>query len=95
MQARPSILDYLAENARRSPDRTVVHYRDRQLTFRQLEERSARCRGALEHAAQQLPRYKRPQRIHFMDALPRTATGKVQRFKLRQLSAGNRGQSPA
>src|SRR4051812_15489704 len=47
-----------------------------------------------EHAAQKLPRYKRPQRIHFMDALPRTATGKVQRFKLRQLSAGNRGQSP-
>jgi len=51
--------------------------------------------GAIkEHAAQKLARYKRPQRIHFMDALPRTATGKVQRFKLRQLSAGNRGQSP-
>jgi benzoate-CoA ligase family protein len=47
-----------------------------------------------EHAAQTLPRYKRPQRIHFMDALPRTATGKVQRFKLRQLSAENRGRSP-
>ena len=46
-----------------------------------------------DHAAQTLPRYKRPQRIHFIDALPRTATGKVQRFKLRQLS-GNRGQSP-
>jgi len=30
-----------------------------------------------------LPRYKRPQRIHFMEQLPRTATGKVQRFKLR------------
>jgi len=40
-----------------------------------------------EHAAKNLPRFKRPQRIHFMDALPRTATGKVQRFKLRQLSA--------
>jgi benzoate-CoA ligase family protein len=41
----------------------------------------------MEHAAKTLPRYKRPQRIHFMDSLPRTATGKVQRFKLRQLSA--------
>jgi len=41
-----------------------------------------------EHAAKNLPRFKRPQRIHFMDALPRTATGKVQRFKLRQMSAG-------
>jgi acyl-coenzyme A synthetase/AMP-(fatty) acid ligase len=40
-----------------------------------------------DHAAQKLPRYKRPQRVHFIDALPRTATGKVQRFKLRQLSA--------
>jgi benzoate-CoA ligase len=39
-----------------------------------------------EHAAKSLPRFKRPQRIHFMEQLPRTATGKVQRFKLRQLS---------
>jgi acyl-coenzyme A synthetase/AMP-(fatty) acid ligase len=29
-----------------------------------------------------------------MDALPRTATGKVQRFKLREMSAENRGQTP-
>src|SRR5437660_9378476 len=47
MQAKPSILDYLAENARRSPDHAVVHHRDRRLSFRELEERSARCRGAL------------------------------------------------
>jgi benzoate-CoA ligase family protein len=40
-----------------------------------------------EHAAKTLPRFKRPQRVHFIEALPRTATGKVQRFKLRQLSA--------
>ena len=41
----------------------------------------------MEQAATRLPRFKRPQRVHFMDALPRTATGKVQRFKLRQLSS--------
>jgi len=41
-----------------------------------------------EEAAKTLPRYKRPQRIHFMTELPRTPTGKVQRFKLRQLSRG-------
>jgi benzoate-CoA ligase family protein len=46
-----------------------------------------------EHAAKTLPRFKRPQRIHFMDALPRTATGKVQRFKLRQLSAERRSSA--
>jgi benzoate-CoA ligase family protein len=47
MQAKRSIVDYLAENARRTPERTVLHHRDRQLTFRELEERSARARGAL------------------------------------------------
>jgi benzoate-CoA ligase family protein len=41
-----------------------------------------------EESAKTLPRYKRPQRIHFMSELPRTPTGKVQRFKLRQLSRG-------
>jgi benzoate-CoA ligase family protein len=40
-----------------------------------------------EHAAKSLPRFKRPQRIHFIEQLPRTATGKVQRFKLRALSS--------
>jgi len=40
-----------------------------------------------EEAAKTLPRYKRPQRIHFMTELPRTPTGKVQRFKLRALSS--------
>jgi benzoate-CoA ligase family protein len=44
-------------------------------------------RELMDHAAKTLPRFKRPQRIRFMDALPRTATGKVQRFKLRQLSS--------
>ena len=40
-----------------------------------------------DEAAKTLPRYKRPQRIHFMKELPRTPTGKVQRFKLRQQSS--------
>lgn len=34
-------------------------------------------------AAVRMPRYKRPRWIHFVAALPKTATGKVQRFKLR------------
>jgi len=36
------------------------------------------------HAAGLLPRYKQPQRIYFLDQLPRTVTGKLQRFKLRE-----------
>ena len=43
----------------------------------------------LEHelrklVAQSLPRFKQPRRYVFVDALPYTATGKIQRFKLRQ-----------
>jgi len=35
------------------------------------------------HVSNMLPSYKCPTEIHFMDQLPRTATGKIQRFKLR------------
>lgn len=37
----------------------------------------------VEFASTKLPRFKRPQKIRFMSSLPRTATGKVQRFLLR------------
>jgi acyl-coenzyme A synthetase/AMP-(fatty) acid ligase len=42
------------------------------------------------HAAEaeaKLPRYKRPEQIYFGEELPRTVTGKVQRFKLRERSS--------
>jgi acyl-CoA synthetase (AMP-forming)/AMP-acid ligase II len=41
------------------------------------EELIAHCRG-------QLAGYKCPKRVEFVDALPRTATGKLQKFKLRE-----------
>jgi acyl-CoA synthetase (AMP-forming)/AMP-acid ligase II len=41
------------------------------------EELIAHCRGALAG-------YKCPKRVEFVDALPRTATGKLQKFKLRE-----------
>jgi 2-aminobenzoate-CoA ligase len=37
-----------------------------------------------DHVKQQLAPYKYPRDIVFVDSLPRTATGKLQRFKLRQ-----------
>jgi benzoate-CoA ligase family protein len=45
---------------------------------------------------QQFPRarlaeYKRPRWVEFVDALPTTATGKLQRFKLRERAARDRG----
>jgi benzoate-CoA ligase len=50
---------------------------------------AGRARGAelvselQQFARQRLADYKRPRWIEFVDALPMTATGKVQRFKLR------------
>jgi len=35
------------------------------------------------HLAGTLPQYKLPASIEFIDELPRTATGKIQRFKLK------------
>jgi 2-aminobenzoate-CoA ligase len=32
--------------------------------------------------------FKYPRRVHFVTHLPRTETGKLQRFKLRQMSKG-------
>jgi len=34
--------------------------------------------------------YKYPRLIEFVDDLPKTATGKIQRYKLRELEAGGR-----
>ncbi len=39
--------------------------------------------GLIAFCAQQMAAYKRPRWIEFLDELPRTATGKIQRFKLR------------
>ncbi|HLS44108.1 MAG TPA: AMP-binding protein [Ornithinicoccus sp.] len=39
-----------------------------------------------DHVKHQIAPYKYPRQIEFLDALPRTSTGKVQRFRLRQES---------
>jgi benzoate-CoA ligase len=41
----------------------------------------------LEFVSQKLPKFKRPWGIKFVDELPKTATGKIQRFKLRKPGA--------
>lgn len=41
-------------------------------------------------ARAELPRFKQPRRYVFVDELPYTATGKIQRFKLRELLRKNR-----
>ena len=39
-----------------------------------------------DHVKNHLAAYKYPRQINFIDELPKTATGKIQRYKLRQLS---------
>lgn len=49
------------------------------------EQKSAATAKALqEHVKQAIAPYKYPRAIEFVDALPRTETGKLQRFKLRK-----------
>jgi benzoate-CoA ligase len=53
---------------------------------------SADLAAALQqHVKTRLAPYKYPRWIDFIDELPKTATGKIQRFKLRQQSAAPRG----
>ncbi|MBD8049610.1 AMP-binding protein [Limnohabitans sp. JUR4] len=40
-----------------------------------------------EHVKQTIAPFKYPRKVIFLDALPRTETGKLQRFKLRQISS--------
>jgi fatty-acyl-CoA synthase len=46
----------------------------------------------IAHAKARIASYKAPKRVQFRDAIPRTATGKIQKFKLREQfwSAGER-----
>jgi len=50
-------------------------------------DRGALEAGLLESLTSLLPIYKCPRRFIFLDELPRTSSGKIQRFKLRQLAA--------
>jgi 2-aminobenzoate-CoA ligase len=45
---------------------------------------AALARALQEFVKQQIAPYKYPREVEFVDALPRTETGKVQRFKLRE-----------
>ena len=46
---------------------------------------AAAQRAAMQACERALPRHKRPKWVRAVDELPRTATGKVQRFKLREI----------
>jgi 2-aminobenzoate-CoA ligase len=52
-----------------------------------IERSEALGKELQEFVKQRIAAYKYPRAVEFLDALPRTETGKVQRFRLRQLEA--------
>ena len=48
------------------------------------------ARALQDFVVSRLPSYKRPRWIEFVPELPKTATGKIQRFKLRDLGGNTR-----
>ena len=54
----------------------------------------AMVKALQEHVKATVAPYKYPRAIEFRDALPRTETGKLQRFKLRQEAASDAGLRP-
>jgi benzoate-CoA ligase len=53
-------------------------------------DRAVALRAAAEACERALPRHKRPKWIRAIDELPRTATGKIQRYKLREILESER-----
>ena len=49
--------------------------------------------GVKAFCKEHLAPYKYPRYIEFVEELPKTATGKIQRFKLRDLEAQRDGQA--
>jgi 2-aminobenzoate-CoA ligase len=52
------------------------------------ERGDAKARELQDFAKQRIAPYKYPREVEFVDELPKTATGKLQRYRLRQLAAG-------
>jgi acyl-coenzyme A synthetase/AMP-(fatty) acid ligase len=55
------------------------------VVIRQGERSDALKEALRSFAGSRLPHYKVPSQIEFIDEMPRTATGKVQRYKLREV----------
>jgi 2-aminobenzoate-CoA ligase len=51
---------------------------------------AAKVRELQDHVKAQIAPYKYPRQVEFIDRLPRTSTGKVQRFRLRDLAGSGR-----
>ncbi len=50
------------------------------------------AQAIIAHCTERMAHYKRPRWIEFVEELPKTATGKIQRFKLRQAAEESAGE---
>jgi len=51
------------------------------------EDKAALAKSLQQFVRERLAEYKRPRWVEFVPELPKTATGKIQRFRLRELAA--------
>ena len=54
------------------------------------DDREEMVRALQDHVKATIAPYKYPRAVEFVDALPRTETGKVQRFRLRERARGQK-----
>lgn len=55
--------------------------------------RSAEPQELIDHVKTKIARYKAPKYVEIVDELPKTSTGKVQKFELREKEWAGRGSS--
>jgi 2-aminobenzoate-CoA ligase len=73
-----------------APDRDRGMIVKAYVVLRDMQDSGPETVKALQdHVKATIAPYKYPRAVEFVDALPRTETGKVQRFKLRQQAAGS------
>ena len=60
------------------------------VVVRAAADRQAVAQGLKEHVKDRIGKWKYPRWIEIVDELPKTATGKIQRFKLRRQDGARR-----
>jgi benzoate-CoA ligase family protein len=84
--SHPSVLEVAVIGA---PDQSGLVKPEAYVVLKEGAEPSdALAEDLMQHCKKRLAPYKFPRLVHFVPELPKTATGKIQRFRLRQLAEG-------
>ena len=85
--ASTQLADGFDASVARNPDRLFLVAGERRATYAQIEGAIVRGDDSTEFAREQMADYKVPDLVRFFDALPMTASGKVERRELAQVVA--------